>query len=132
MSKRRSRAVWLRHVRAWKKSGLTRRQYGEANSLSPGQLSWWKWRLGSTSPVADGGRPPIERAQRREGRRTAAAPTFLQARLVDLRSWASRLGAVGCGPRSLEIVAGPPHVVRVQPGFDAELLRQVLSALEEQ
>ena len=46
---RRSAAEWAREVPAWRRSGLTCREYAAAHGLKATTLSWWSWKLGSST-----------------------------------------------------------------------------------
>ena len=41
-------ARWAGIVDACESSGLTAREYAEANDLNPRTLKWWRWKLGRT------------------------------------------------------------------------------------
>jgi hypothetical protein len=100
-----SRAQWKRRVAQWKKSGLTAEVFGAQQGLNPGTLRWWSSAL----------RRPVARA---------AKVGF--ARLVPLDPAPARPAE----PATLDVVAASGRVVRVRPGFDPTLLRELLSALE--
>lgn len=100
-----SRVQWQKRVAQWKRSGLTAEDFAAQQGLNPGTLRWWSSRL----------RRPVE---------GGVEVDF--ARLVPVaavRSEASEPGA-------LEIVVASGRIVRVRPGFDPALLRDVLSVLE--
>lgn len=104
-----SRAEWEQRVAQWKRSGLTAELFAAQRGFNPGTLRWWSSAL--HRPVAG------ERAQ-------AAEVGF--ARVVPVEDAAPRPAE----PAALEVVVGSGRVVRVRQGFDAALLRELLSALE--
>jgi hypothetical protein len=104
-----SRAEWEQRVAKWKRSGLTAEVFAAEHGLNPGTLRWWSSAL----------RRPIAR-----GRARAAEVGF--ARVVPVDVTAARATEAA----ALEVVVASGRVVRVRQGFDAALLREVVSALE--
>lgn len=95
-----TREEWKRRVERWRASGLTAASFAAREGLNAGTLRWWSSQLG----------------------REVEAPSFVDVtRLVLPRSQP---------PASVEVVIRDAVSVRVQPGFDAELLRAVVAALE--
>jgi hypothetical protein len=92
-------------VAKWKKSGLRAEDFAAREGLNLGTLRWWSSRL----------RPPVA-----GGAEVDFAPLVT---VVPVAAEASE-------PGPLEIVLGSGRVVRVRPGFDPALLREVLSVLE--
>ncbi|MGH7436692.1 MAG: IS66 family insertion sequence element accessory protein TnpA, partial [Polyangiaceae bacterium] len=74
---RESRETWAKRMERWKHSGLTAKEYAAELGIKAHSLTWWKWRLASTS-----GAPRVTgRGPRRVTRRApeAAAPlTFVE------------------------------------------------------
>jgi len=112
---------WRRLLRHWQRSGMTGRDFCAAHGLS--EASFYAWRreiarrdqepAAPTQPV----RPPSAQAPVTE----ASVPAFLQ---VTLERRAPTAPAI-------EVVLGQGRCLRVGPGFDAGLLRQLLRVLEE-
>jgi hypothetical protein len=50
--RRRSAREWAHLVGAWKRSGLTAKEFGASEGVSAHSLGWWRWRLRSRSGVA--------------------------------------------------------------------------------
>lgn len=46
---RRSAAEWQVLVSGWRASRMSRRAFAAAHGVDPQTLSWWAWRLGSSS-----------------------------------------------------------------------------------
>lgn len=110
-SSRTTQGKWRDHVRAWKASGLSSREYARQAGINANTLSWWRWRLAKDK----GGRRPGRR-------RTAARADFFEvcAPLVEL-------SRPDTGQLELE-VAGV--VVRLPSDFDAAVLDRLLGVLE--
>lgn len=104
-----SRAEWKQRVAQWKRSGLTAEVFAAQEGLNPGTLRWWSSAL----------RRPTARV-----RAHAAEVGF--ARVVPVEVAATRPAEAA----ALEVVLVSGRVVRVRQGFDAALLRELLSALE--
>ncbi len=95
-----TRGEWAERVRRWRASGLTARQFSRREGLNPRTLSWWASILRDEAPKL--------------------------ATFVDVTA------LVALPPRTaaLEVVVRDGVTVRVGPGFDAALLREVVAALE--
>lgn len=50
---RRSAAEWAQLVGAWKASGLPLKAFAARQRLKPATLSWWKWKLGSSTQASE-------------------------------------------------------------------------------
>jgi transposase len=106
-----SRADWEKRVAEWKRSGLTAEVFAAQRGFKPGTLLWWSSTL----------RRPATRVGRR-----AADVGFARVVAVDDDGASAR----PVEPSALEIVLASGRVVRVRRGFDAAVLRELLSALE--
>jgi len=102
-----TKAKWRARVREWKASGRTLAEFTKGQEFTAATLRWWAYKLGaetkrasSAGPTAT---PPITLLP---VRRTTKAPSS---------GIVLELGAVR---------------LRVEHGFDARLLREVLAALE--
>lgn len=95
MAKTSSR-IWAEHVRGWRHSGRSAREYAARHGLSAATLYWWSSRL---------------------GRDKAAAP----AHFIEVSSPV-------VAPRPLVVRVGAVEIT-VDAGFDAQLLRDVITAL---
>jgi transposase len=51
--KRRSSVEWRELVEAWSRSGVSAAEFAGAHGLSPATLGWWRWKLGTSRPVAE-------------------------------------------------------------------------------
>ena len=103
---------WRRLLRQWQQSGLSGRDFCVEQRLS--QPSFYAWR-----------REIARRDQQRQATPAFAAPTPAPA-FVKLSVTASSTPTP-----AIEVIVAERRVLRVRPGFDAELLRQLVRLLEE-
>lgn len=103
---------WRRLLRVWRGSGLTGRDFCAEHSLS--EPSFYAWRR----EIA---RRDRERAARPAAQASVAAgaPAFVEVMT------STPVGSV------IEVVLAQGQVLRVAPGFDADLLRRLVRVLEE-
>lgn len=113
-----SRAEWKQRVAEWKRSGQTAEVFALERGLNPRTLLWWSSTL----------RRPAARAADR-----AADVSFAQLVPEAPAPTASARSAESATAESavVALVLTSGRVVRVRPGFDATLLREVVTALEE-
>jgi|SRR5271165_7546565 len=108
---------WRRLLRQWRRSGLTGRDFCAAHHL--GEASFYAWRR--------------EIARRDHEAQTPAPPLAPpgQAAVADrAASTFVELAFAATAPAAIEVVLGQGRVLRVGPGFDADLLRQLVRVLE--
>jgi len=103
---------WLDLIRLWRQSRLSVRAFCERRRLS--EPSFYAWRRllrqrGLIDEEASARALPV-----------AARPAFVQV-AVDAPA-----------PPGIDLVLAPGRLLRVRPGFDPDLLRQLLRLLEEQ
>ena len=110
---------WRRMLRRWRRSGLTPRAFCADQRIS--ESSFYGWRREIVRRDAERGTMPKQVAdgQQCSG---AAAPAFVKL-AIDANSTLL--------PAAIEVVVAERRVLRVRPGFDAELLRQLVRLLEE-
>lgn len=120
---------WRRLLRLWRRSGLTGRDFCAQHGLSEPSFYAWRRELARRDQEATPAVPQPTTAQVHRARsrprtatRDAAAPVpaFLKVTLP----------AATPAP-CLELVLAQGRLLRVTPGFDADLLRQLLRVLEE-
>lgn len=99
-----TKAKWRGRVREWKASGQTFAEFAEGREFTATTLKWWAYKLGAEAKKATGGLP-------------TPTITILPVR----RTKAAASGIV------LEVGAAR---LRIERGFDAGLLREVLAALD--
>jgi hypothetical protein len=111
---------WRRLLGQWRRSGQTGRDFCAAQQLSEPNFYAWKREIARRDQerVARS-KPRPEASPRRSA--AAALPAFLPVTMDAVASPAS----------ALEVVLAGDRVLRVRPGFDADVLRQLLAVLEE-
>jgi hypothetical protein len=97
------REFWARHVKGWRVSGLTQQQYCRRHRLLKGTLGYWA--------------------------STLSKPKAAGVALVEI----GRTEIKPEGRRSpIELVVQRRYLLRLWPGMETELLRNVLTVLEQQ
>lgn len=99
------REAWVKHVAAWRDSGLSARQFAARVGVNAKTLSFWKWKLEAEAGAA------------------TKRPAFVE--VTD----AVAAIAPGEGER-LEVVCPGGRMVRVPAHFEATALLRLLDALE--
>ena len=89
------------HVRAWKKSGLTARQYAKQEGISHWSLYTWATSLNRQRPHDE-------------------VPTFLPVEVVEAPALVE----------PIDVILGNGRVVRVPCGFDSTTLSRVIEVAE--
>lgn len=107
-----SKAEWAKHIEAWKESGASRDEYAAAHRLRPATLQWWVSKL-----ARDAGKRTKRSRVRFAQVVESAAPKRLEPRTTTAAS-------------PLDVVLAHGRTVRVSHGFDRDLLRAVIEALE--
>jgi hypothetical protein len=134
-TKKLEREDWLRHAKAWKKSGLSCADYSEREGLKPSTLSWWTWKLRGAGARIPGAKKTRGRAA--EGKKKASNSSkpertrAKKARSVSFVELApvSLSGHDPAVASSLELELGGV-IVRVRATFDEAQLARVLDVLE--
>ena len=102
---RRSREQWAIEVERWRRSGQTAAVYAAAHGLHEGTLAGWAAKLGS------------RRTEHKE-----AQERFLPVRVVPPVRPAKRA--------ALEVVLRNGRRIRIEDGFDRELLARLIAVVE--
>lgn len=110
-----SAGKWAELVSAWEASGQTSSEFASTRGIAESSLRWWKTELSRRARKLAARRSPEPRDRGR------AAPVAL-ARVVREGEAPPR------GASTIELALGGVRVA-VAPGFDAELLRDVVRAL---
>lgn len=135
---------WRAVLRQWQTSGQSVRDYCRAQGLKESAFYFWRRELARRGPAgaqqqeAEGRQPPGNPSHRERAaaslRRTARArqeqARFLPVQVVRDRDHAAHGARATAG--GIEIVVRDGHLVRVQPGFDRQMLAEVLRVLEAQ
>jgi hypothetical protein len=111
---------WRRLLGQWRRSGQTGRDFCAEQQLSEPSFYAWKREIARRDQEGVArSKPGPEASPRRSV--AAALPAFLPV-TMDV--------AASAAP-ALEIVVAHGRVLRVRPGFDADVLLQLLAVLEE-
>jgi hypothetical protein len=112
---------WRRLLALWRRSGQTGRDFCAEHQLSEPSFYAWKREIAQRDQeqVAQTQAAPRLSASQRSA--AAALPAFLPVTMDVAAAAASRL----------EVVLSHGCVLRVRPGFDTDVLRQLLAVLEE-
>lgn len=97
------RSYWKQHIDSWQETGLTQSEYCRRNNLKHHQLVYWKKRFLKTETDA----------------------SFVALRFEDLLEVPNRPDQA-----SLSLVINDHFKVEIRAGFDAQLLRQLIFALQ--
>jgi hypothetical protein len=113
---------WRRWLHLWQQSGLTARDFCVAHRVPESSFYAWRRELARRDGRAARTRPPLPaRPVVPAPSSRTAGPAFVQL-------------AIDAGvavPPAIEVVVAGRRVLRVRPGFDADLLRQLVHLLEE-
>ncbi len=124
-------AYWAEIIRRYRQSGLTQPQFCRENDVSFHSLRWWLHQ-----PRA---RRAMEALRCAPGRKTRAKPQtparpevarFLPVRVVEATADGDRERPLAVSPPSIQVLLGGGRRVAVGPGFDPDVLRRVVDALE--
>ena len=96
------RSYWKQHIDSWKETGLTQVEYCRQHNLKHHQLVYWKKRF----------------------LKTETDVSFVPLKFEDLLDIPAQLERA-----SLSLVINNHFKIEIIPGFDAQLLRQLIFAL---
>jgi hypothetical protein len=109
---------WRRMLRLWQRSGQTGRDFCADYGLPEPSFYAWRREIArrdqEPTPPTRTPSPPVPATD-------ANLPVFQELILADAPP----------PPTAIEVVLTRGHVLRIGPGFDADLLRQLLRVLEE-
>ena len=97
------RSYWKQHIDCWQETGLTQTEYCRRHSLKHHQLVYWKKRFSNTETDV----------------------SFVPLKLEDLLDIPARQDQA-----SLILVTNNHFKIEIRAGFDAQLLRQLIFALQ--
>jgi transposase-like protein len=112
---------WRRLLRLWQRSGQTGRDFCATHGLSQPSFYAWRREIARRDQEQTAPTKPTPRSVAPHPSAGTPLPTFVEV-TVD---------AGASAPAPLEVVLAHGRRVCVPPGFDAELLRQLLRVLEE-
>ncbi len=121
---RRSAAEWAAEVAAWKRSGMTAREYARSYGISAATLQWWSSRR---SGLGEQRASPRGRAS--SGGEPGTAMGFLPVR-VSTRARAPEHAGARATELVVEIELVGGRRVRVAGGFGFEELARLLDVVE--
>jgi hypothetical protein len=99
----RNRGYWKQHIDSWQQTGLSQAEYCRQNNLKHHQLIYWKKRFLKAETEA----------------------SFVPLKLEDLLDISAEPDRA-----SLALVINHHFKIEIRAGFDAQLLRQVIFALQ--
>lgn len=108
---------WRRMLARQRQSGLTRAEFCRREGLQESAISWWAKELAERDRPAKTAVTPKPRPKKKTPR-----TTFVPLQMAQAASIPSAF--------AFEIVTRSGHVVRLGPGFDPEMLRRAIAALE--
>lgn len=114
--------AWRGRIRRYERSGLTIQQFCEQEGLVAHQLSWWRGEL-KRRAAEDGAHTKKGTKQRRRGKRAKQREATAEFVPVHVTPSAKTKAPI-------EIILDQPRRIAVAPGFDAELLAEVVRVLE--
>ena len=97
-----TRSCWKRHIESWQETGLTQTEYCRQHDLKLHQMAYWKKRFSKTE----------------------AGISFVPLKLEDLVDI-----PVHPDRAAICLVINNHFKIEIRPGFDTQLLRQVIFAL---
>jgi hypothetical protein len=109
---------WRRMLRLWQRSGQTGRDFCAAYGLPEPSFYAWRREIARRDQEPP---PPTRTPSPPAPASDAKLPVFQELLLADAPP----------PPTAIEVVLTRGHVLRIAPGFDADLLRQLLRVLEE-
>jgi hypothetical protein len=115
---------WRRLLRQWRRSGQTGRVFCAKQGVSEASFYFWRGEIAKRDDEAMACERTLGSAGQRVAQRQsscAATPTFLKL----------AFDAGATIPPAIEILVSERRLLRVRPGFDSDLLRQLLRVLEE-
>ncbi len=122
---------WAGIIRRYRQSGLTQPQFCRENDISFHSLRWWlhqpraKRAMEALRDAKD--HKAISKPQLTPRRQAAR---FLPVRIVDPHVDREPDRPPPGSPPSIQVLLGGGRCVAVGPGFDADVLRRVVAALE--
>ncbi len=122
---------WAGIIRRYRQSGLTQPQFCRENDISYHSLRWWLHQ-----PRARRAIETLRETAGREGRPEPRTPTppevvrFLPVRIVETAADRAPDAPLPVTPPPIQVLLGGGRRIAVGPGFDPDVLRRVVDALE--
>jgi hypothetical protein len=124
-------AYWAAIIRRYRESGLTQPQFCRDNDISFHSLRWWLHQ-----PRAKRAMEALRDAKAHKALPEPKSPARLQAarflpvRIVEPQAVREPDRPLPVSPSSIQVLLGGGRSIAVGPGFDADVLRRVVVALE--
>jgi hypothetical protein len=124
-------AYWAEVIRRYRLSGLTQPEFCRESDVSLHSLRWWL-----RQPRAKKAMDALRHAKDRKARPEPQAPArtgvarFLPVRIVETPADREIDGPPAGSPPSIQVLLGSGRRIAVGPGFDPDVLRRVVLALE--
>jgi hypothetical protein len=123
---------WRRLLRQWRGSRLTGREFCVQHGLSEPSFYAWRREIARRDQeritATHKKRTSRQAASSRIGRPAGSVPDASAVRPAFVKL---AVDAGGVLPSTIDVVVGAGRLLRVRPGFDADLLRQLVHVLEE-
>ena len=117
-------AYWAEIIRRYRQSGLTQPQFCRENDISFHSLRWWLHQ-----PRAKAAMATLGDATGRKARPVSPAARFLPVRIVEAADRDPDSPHLK-PPAPILVLLGGGQRIAVGPGFDPDVLRRVVLALE--
>ena len=124
-------AYWAAIIRRYRESGLTQPRFCRENDISFHSLRWWlhqpraKRAMDALSDAKARKAPPDPKSPKR-----LPATRFLPVRIVEPRVVRETDSSPPVSSPAVQVLLGGGRRVAVGPGFDPDVLRRVVVALE--
>jgi len=105
---------WRRLLRQWRRSGLTPRAFCAGQGVNESSFYGWRREIARRDVESEASSVAQQSSN-------AAAPAFIKLAITPDSTL----------PAAIEVIVAGRRVLRVRPGFDAGLLRQLVRLLEE-
>lgn len=124
-------AYWAEIIRRYRQSGLTQPRFYRENDISFHSLRWWlhqpraKRAMEALRDATDGKARPEPQAPARP-----EVARFLPVQIVETADLRDSVCPLPGSPPSIKVLLGDGRRIAVGPGFDPDVLRRVVDALE--
>ncbi|WP_165253315.1 IS66 family insertion sequence element accessory protein TnpA [Paludisphaera soli] len=124
-------AYWAEIIRRYRQSGLTQPQFCRENNVSFHSLRWWLHQ-----PRAKRAMEALHDAAHRKARPEPQVPArpevarFLPVRVVETPADRDPERPLAVSSLPIQVLLGDGRRIAVGPGFDPDVLRRVVAALE--
>lgn len=117
---------WRERIERLGQSGLTTSKFAEQEGVPVHQVTWWRRVLKRRDSVSKDEASPAAKKKAVKKNRSKPDVAKKASEFVPVSVTSSMEATTG-----IEIVLGRPHRIAVSPGFDSDLLREVIRVLED-